>query len=790
MNTAGTHKPSRRVQSQVARTDLHVTGMSCANCARTVAQAIKSVPGVRDAVVELESGRATVFWAPESNPDIKAVTAAIGRAGYSAKTADPLQAERGHKPHASWQINLWIGAIGTGLLAIGEWVLGLGNVAWFRWASLGLGAVVQVFAGTRFYQGALTQLKTLRSNMDTLVALGSTTAFGYSAWVLFAGRGGHIYFLEAAAIIALVSIGHWLEARASARAAVALKMLMELAPDNALRRNPDGTETAVPVAQLRPGDMVVLRPGDRIPTDGVVTEGQSAVDESMLTGESNPVEKSVGSHLFAGTINLTGRLVQCVLATGEQTALANIIAAVRRAQTSRANIQRLADRISSVFVPVVVLIAIGTALWWGLMHRHARAVHDQLSTFLWHVTPPESATAAAFICAAAVLIVACPCAMGLATPAAIMAAANAAARRGILVRDGVALEKAGRLTAVMFDKTGTVTVGKPTVVQTWQSTLIDQPVPHQAAEDAHVSKTGAADLGIDALALAAGLARHSIHPLSKAIAELAKAELDFQKVNEIRGAGLEGILNAARLKNMHNRPDSANLTVRLGSIRWLEQNGVQLGQAHEFVQQWTHNGATVLGLAVEGSVLAAFALQDTLKPRAADVVRKLTETGLKVYLVTGDTRPTAQRIAQQAGIPAENVFAEIKPDLKADLVKQLQQQGDRIAFVGDGINDAPAIEQADLGIAVGHATDIARQAADVILLKTDLDAVPEALALARATLRTIKQNLFWAFFYNAASVPLAALGFLSPILCAATMGLSDLIVIGNALRLLRHGRTR
>ncbi|MCX7721833.1 MAG: cation-translocating P-type ATPase [Verrucomicrobiae bacterium] len=773
------------MQTRLGQTELHVSGMTCANCARAVVDAIKAVPGVRDAAVELDSGRATVFWAPGAAQDVTAVADAIARAGFSAKVPVPHVPEDQSAPHAPWQANLWIGAIATTLLAIGEWALGWGSVPWFRWASFALATVVQVFAGAKFYRGAWTQLRAGRSNMDTLVALGSTTAFSYSAWVLLTGRDSHLYFCEAAAIITIISLGHWLEARVSAKAAVALKTLMQLAPDKAMRRNPDGTETEVPVAQLQPGDLVVLRAGDRVPTDGVVVEGQSAVDESMLTGESVPVEKNVGSQLFAGTINLTGRIVQRVLATGEQTALANIIAAVRRAQTSRANIQRLADRISSVFVPVVVLIAICTALVWGLMPEHARALHERLSAFLWHVDPPESAAAAAFICAAAVLIIACPCAMGLATPAAIMAAANAAARRGILIRDGVALEKAGQITAVMFDKTGTLTVGRPTVAQTWLANQAHQRATQRSNQTVPVNGLNATSAGIDAVALAAGLARHSTHPLSVAIAQLAKAEIAFDRVNEVRGAGLEGILSAAMSDRPGHAPSSGDAMVRLGSIRWLEQNGILLGDAAAFVQHWSNNGATVLGLAVDGTILAAFALQDTLKPRAAEIVRKLTQRGLKVYLVTGDTRATALRIAEQAGIPAENVFAEIKPEQKAELVKQLQARGERVAFVGDGINDAPAIEQADLGLAVGRATDIARQAADVILLKSELDAVPEAIGLARATLRIIKQNLFWAFFYNVASVPLAALGFLSPILCAAAMGLSDLIVLGNALRLLR-----
>ena len=334
---------------------------------------------------------------------------------------------------------------------------------WFQWLSFMLAGIVQVIAGARFYRGAWSQLKVGGSNMDTLVALGSTTAFGYSAWALFSGYGGHVYFMEAAAIITLISTGHWFEARVSARASSALKALLELAPQTARRRNADGSESETPVAELKAGDLIVLKPGDCVPTDGLVAEGDSAVDESMLTGESVPVDKTTKSELYAGTVNLSGRLVMRVTATGEGTALAHIIAAVQRAQTSRADIQRLGDRVSSVFVPIVVSWPSLPPLWWGFAFDSATHVHDLLAQFLWHSHLPASALAAAVVTAAAILIVACPCAMGLATPAAIMASANAAARRGILIRDGVALEKAGKITAVLFDKTGTLTFGKPEV---------------------------------------------------------------------------------------------------------------------------------------------------------------------------------------------------------------------------------------------------------------------------------------------------------------------------------------
>jgi Cu+-exporting ATPase len=525
----------------------------------------------------------------------------------------------------------------------------------------------------------------------------------------------------------------------------------------ARRRNADGTESDVPVANLQLNDVMVLKPGDRVPTDGEVIEGGSAVDESMLTGESLPVEKSVRAKVYAGTVNLNGRLVVHITSVGEDTALAHIIAAVQRAQTSRAHIQRLGDRVSNVFVPVVVLIAIGTALGWGLMPEQAQRASLWLSQYLWPVHPPASALAAAAITAAAVLIISCPCAMGLATPAAIMAGSNAAARRGILIRDGVALEKAGEVTAVLFDKTGTLTIGKPAVVRV--EACADHPAEETRIRDRHTQ-------------LAAALARPSSHPLSEAVARLDDTHLPLTDWQEVRGAGVQ-----ARREGRS--------TVRLGSLKWLTEHGVDLSKSHSFVKEWSGQGATILGLAEEAILLALLALKDTVKPGAAGVVQQLHRQRLAVYLVTGDNPLTAASIAGQAGIAPENVFADVRPEQKAELVKKLQQRGERVAFVGDGINDAPALEQADLGIAVSRASDIAREAADIVLLRSDIDAVPESLGLARATLRTIKQNLFWAFFYNALGIPLAALGFMSPVLCAAAMGVSDLVVIGNALRLRR-----
>jgi Cu+-exporting ATPase len=749
--------------------------MNCQSCVRKATAALEAVPGIASAVVSLEEERATVRWQPSAAPSADTIIRALQTAGYEAALIPHSAFRVPHSPWSplsGWQFNVVFGGAVTLLLMLGEWAFGLGMERWFQWTAFALALPVQAVCGARFYIGAWRQLRVGSSNMDTLVALGSTTAFGFSAWALFTGWPGHLYFMEAAAIITLISVGHWLEARMSARAAGALKALLDLAPptarrlrersqsadskfairnsqfDQSLLTSAATEEEEVPVAELKVADRVALCPGDRVPVDGEVVEGQSAVDEAMLTGESLPAEKCPGAKLYGGTVNQNGRLVFRVTATGDATALAQIIAVVQRAQSSRANIQKLGDQVSAVFVPIVVLVALATGLWWGLAYESALRTATTLLPFLKPEHFPASPLAAAFIHAAGVLIVACPCAMGLATPAAIMAGVNAAARRGILIRDGVALEKSGRITAVLFDKTGTLTEGKLAVA------AMHEVKPATAAVKE----------------LAAALAAPSNHPLSRAIAahHAAPLQSNFEDWREVRGAGIEATREGA--------------TFRLGSLRWLAEVGVS-AETIPFVATWTSQGATVLGLARGSELLALFALRDQLKVHAAEVVADLQRQGKAVFLVTGDNAQTAAAIAAQVGLPKENVFAEIRPEQKAGIVQQLQARGQRVAFVGDGINDAPALEQADLGIAVARASDVAREAADIILLQSDIQAIPEALGLAQATLRTIKQNLFWAFFYNAAAVPLAALGLLSPVLCAAAMGLSDVLVIGNALRL-------
>jgi Cu+-exporting ATPase len=739
------------------------------------------VPGVAGALVDLASARAEVRWQSDTATDADALVSAVSKAGFNAKpvdaeTAGTAVSAKVWSPLDGWRWNLVLGVPVIAFLMLGEWAMGWHHADWFRWLAFALATVVQLVCGARFYRGAWNQLRVGSSNMDTLVALGSTTAFGYSAWALFTGQPGHLYFMEAVSIITLISVGHWLEARVSVRAAGALRALMNLTPPLARRLDATGNETEVPVADLLANDRVLLKPGDRVPVDGDVAEGASTVDESMLTGESLPVDKARGAKLYAGTVNQDGRLVMSVRATGEATALANIIAVVQRAQSSRAQIQRLGDRVSSVFVPVVVLIAIATALWWGLAPDAAKATAARLETWLWPAAIPASLLASALIHAAAVLIIACPCAMGLATPVAIMAGTNVAARLGILIRDGEALEKSGTINAVVFDKTGTLTRGKISVA---------------ARHDLRPDMNRSTPLH----EIAAALTAPSQHPLSRAVAAtkptvsetpsapatgpqpiaFGKRGPVLREWKEVRGSGVQARVLTGGF-------------ARLGSLTWLASEGVDTKPAQSFAEEWSARGATILGIAMDAQLIGLLALKDELKPHAASVVTQLTRDGQACFLLTGDNARTAAAIAAQAGIPAENVFAEVRPEQKAELIGKLQQRGLRVAFVGDGINDAPALKQANLGIAVAQASDVAREAADVILLNSDIQSVPEALALARATLRTIRQNLFWAFFYNAAGIPLAALGFLSPVLCAAAMGFSDLIVIGNALRLHRFTR--
>src|ERR1041384_1666447 len=583
-------------------TELAVTGMTCGNCARHVMEAIQTVPGVQSANVSLDAHQAAVRWQAGTEPNVEAVIKAVEQEGYGAKVVAAQTCDHGEDKLAGWQVNLLLGVPATLALMLGEWAFGLAMARWFQWFSFGLAGLVQVFAGARFYRGAWSQLKVGSSNMDTLVALGSTTAFAYSAWALLSGHPGHVYFMEASAIITLISVGHWMESLVSGRASSALQKLLNLAPALARRRQPDGSEREVPVSELEGGPSIGVRPGDRVPTDGAVEEGESAVDESMLTGESLPIDKRASSPLYAGTVNLNGRLVMRVMATGEETALAHIIAAVQRAQNSRANIQRLGDRVSSVFVPIVVATALAAGLWWGLAPASANLVHNWLAQFAWVSQPPETPLAAGFIIAAAVLIIACPCAMGLATPVAIMAGANAAAQRGILIRDGVALEKAGQVTAVVFDKTGTLTVGKPSVVKVWESEARNPKAEGRNKSEGAKSEDQGFETGrMPVLQLAGALARNSSHPISQAIAGMSSADLALTDWQEVHGAGVQGKVGSpkSKVQSPKSEVQDAGLeaVVRLGSLRWLRESAVDLAAGPDFIEEWATRGATIVGLA-------------------------------------------------------------------------------------------------------------------------------------------------------------------------------------------------
>lgn len=745
-------------------TVLEVSGMNCQNCVRHVKEAAMSVNGVAFVDVDLSSRRAIVKWESQTVRNPQSVMNAIKRAGYGAKEINVKTVDDTEKDEQRvgwWEINIIIGILAFIPLFVGEWFLDFGEEKWFNWVAFFLALPVQIICGKQFYIGAWQQLKRGNSNMDTLVALGSTAAFGYSVIGLFMGAT-HLYFMEAIGIITLISIGHFLEYRMSQRAGAALKSLMNLAPSTAHLLENGEREVEVPISELKPGNLVIIKPGDHCPTDGVIVKGSALFNESMLTGESLPAHKAVGSAVFAGTVNQDGVVVMRVEAVGEETALSRIVDAVRRAQESKADIQRLADRVSNVFVPIVILIAVGSAIWWGFGYASASNFHQFLAGYLWSVHIPDSAVAATFINMAAVLIIACPCAMGLATPVALMAGTSVAARRGILIRDGKALEKTGKITSVIFDKTGTLTEGELTV-----SRCVD-------------IKTGST-LTSDVREIAKMIARPSNHPICKAVYSASEKQQGIQNNEkdpiidwkELRGLGVEMKIDNNGTSNVF----------RLGSIKWLESCGVDLSDYLK--SSIKDSNFTLVGLSKDNSLLAVFELEDKLKSGAREVIEKLKGNGLRIYLITGDRKKTALRVAEQCGIETENVYSEIVPERKAEIVASLQKKGERVAFVGDGINDAPALKTADLGIAVEKATDIAREAADIVLLRSDIYAIPEALALSQATLRTIKQNLFWAFFYNAAAVPLAALGFLSPIVCAAAMGVSDIVVIGNALRLNR-----
>jgi len=730
---AAVEKAGYGVAEQTLR--LRIGEMTCASCVARVEKALKQVPGVIDAEVNLATETASVRVAARS-AGIEALQAAVERAGYRAEPATegatPAPAPRrpdGWPVALAAALSLPLALPMLGLLIGKAWMLP-------GWLQLALATPVQFWLGARFYRAGWKALRAGTGNMDLLVALGTSAAYGLSVYQLL-GHGehgmAHLYFEASAIVVTLVLLGKWLEARAKRQTTEAIRALNALRPETARVRR-DGTERELPLGQVRVGDTVVVRPGERVPVDGEVIEGASDVDESLITGESLPVAKHVGDRVTGGAVNAEGLLVLRTIAVGAESTLSRIVRLVESAQAKKAPIQRLVDQVSAVFVPVVLGIAALTLLGWGL----GRGDWER-----------------AILNAVAVLVIACPCALGLATPTAIMAGTGVAARRGILIKDAEALEIAHRVRTVAFDKTGTLTVGKPELV---------------ALEPAAGQQRAAV------LAMAAAVQSGSEHPLARAVVEAAQREaVPLAAVSDVRAVAGRGV--AAML---------GRRLLRLGSSRFMQELQVDLSAMEARAALLQAEGRTVSWLADVSDtpqLLALLAFGDTIKPHAAEAVALLHENDLNTVLVTGDNRGSAEAIAHQLGISA--VRAEVLPEDKARIVEELKAGGDTVAMVGDGINDAPALAAADVGIAMGTGTDVAMHAAGITLMRGDVALVADAIDISRRTYAKIRQNLFWAFAYNVVGIPLAALGLLNPVIAGAAMAFSSVSVVSNALLLRR-----
>ncbi|WP_454765393.1 heavy metal translocating P-type ATPase [Cupriavidus campinensis] len=731
--------------------DLNIADMTCASCVGRVERALRAVPGVEDAQVNLATERAAVT-VQRGAVSAAALAAAVTRAGYAATPVVPAEAAT---PAAEAHAGFWSGPWPVAISAI----LSLPLVApmvlqWFGihvmlpgWMQWLLATPVQFVFGWRFYKAGWKAVRAGAGNMDLLVALGTSAAYGLSLWQMAMTRHDmphHLYFESAAVVITLVRLGKWLEARAKRQTADAIRALAALRPDTAqVRRN--GVEVTLPLGGVRVGDEVIVRPGERIPVDAEVIEGSSHADESMLTGESVPVPKHVGDRLTGGAINYEGLLVARTVAVGAETVLARIIRMVEHAQAAKAPIQRLVDQVSAVFVPVVLVIAMATLLGWGLIGGD------------W---------TAAMLNAVAVLVIACPCALGLATPTAIMAGTGAGARAGILIKDAEALEVAHRVSVVAFDKTGTLTVGKPEVVAL------------------HAADGGDAALLSRLAALQAG----SEHPLARAVLAAAQARgMAPRPASEVRalpGRGIAGVVDG-QLLQLGSDALRAALQADPGP---LQDDAARLRAEGRTVSWLIETGETGNPRAVPARVAGLVAFGDAVKPGAAQAIARLRAAGIRTVMLTGDNAGAAARVGQALGL--DDVQAEVLPEDKAARVTALKAvRGDGgaavVAMVGDGINDAPALAAADVGIAMSTGTDVAMHAAGITLMRGDPALVADALAVSHRTVRKIRQNLFWAFIYNVIGIPLAAAGLLNPVVAGAAMAFSSVSVVSNALLLRR-----
>ena len=711
-------------------TTLSISGMTCASCAGRVEKALSGVPGVLQASVNLATETALVRTA--GNADTGALVQAVERAGYKAAPDSAVEPGAAAAPDPvardAWQIGV---AVALTLPLVLPMVLELFGMhlmlpAWVQWL---LATPVQFWIGARFYRAAWKALLARTGNMDLLVALGTSAAYGLSVFEWLSG-GGHLYFEAAAVVITLVRLGKWLEARAKRQTTEAIRALQALRPATARVRK-DGAEREVPIDTLRIGDVVVIRPGERMPMDGVILEGATHADESMLTGESMPVAKAIGDKVIGGAVNGEGMVVAQATALGAESTLARIIRAVEDAQAAKAPVQRLVDKVSAVFVPAVLVIALATFAGWWL-------ANGDWSTALLN--------------AVAVLVIACPCALGLATPTAIMAGTGVAARRGILIKDAEALELLHGVDVVAFDKTGTLTEGKPRLT-------------------AHIAANG--NHG-ELLALSAAVQHGSEHPLARAVGAAAAgiAMAPATDVQAVPGHGVSATVGGARYA--------------LGNARLLERFGVSAIALAETARRHESAGETVSWLAQtapQPKLIGMLAFGDTLKTDSAQAVQALKAAGVRTVMLTGDNQGSASHVARQLGI--DEVHAQVLPEEKAGIIAALKAQGGRVAMVGDGINDAPALAAADIGIAMGGGTDVAMHTAGVTLMRGDPRLLADAIDISRRTYAKIRQNLFWAFVFNAVGVPLAAFGLLNPMIAGAAMAFSSVTVVSNALLLRR-----